>query len=507
MAQPNSLIGNTQHPGQLMNLTLLKCAVLFFFTATSWFVICNGDGNPYLFLLFNFSFLTMAALTLPKPRLYSYTFIAALLFLGFWMKVMMYLIFSTAFLEPIGAFDGSPQAWDRAISYALMAAFGACFARCVHLWLVRRHSWPVEVAVVPANPAPQWYIPLRTLLWTGSFALLLLLHAVNFQVAFYQTGVNPKLILPLHLNVVVAWLINVGFALWFACLIHWEFAHSPKNFPNTLIAPVVEGLLCSTSALSRSFYVMHTIPYYLALCECWTRVRGMLPWRSRAGLAVLWLLVLVLSLGIVSWFRIHIYYLGYVPTYFAIPGGHSQLRGGDITAGATLANQLRPMAQQVSNLFVARWTGLEGTLAVSAYEAKSPALLLEALRESPTLGIHSIYQKIAESPYQSSEAFTFLTLPGFVAILAYSDSLLVILIGSALLVLLVIGTEIAGTRLTRNPLLLSVACLAAANVLCQTNFPYLTAVFLVQLWVALAFVWGLQALPYRTLRSQIARKR
>jgi hypothetical protein len=477
--------------GSLTRAAVVKITALVLFVMFSLIGISNFDGSPYIFLLFNASFFAMVSLALPRPRLFSYTFLVILLFLGFWMKLMIYLLFDTAFLEPIGNFDGSPQAWDSAIAYPSMAAIGICLIRALHVFFARRQSVAAGMRASIAAVMPKWYPALCRPLWFASLAILVLLNALNFVVAFYQTGVNPKLILPFHLNVVAAWLINIGIALWLACLAHWEHIRAPQNFPNTLLAPIIEGLLSSVSALSRSFYVMHTVPYFLALVERSGKARNPVPKRAMASLVLLWALVLTLALGTVSLLRINIYYLGYTPT-LSVTIPKFQDRQGEITQGATFENQIRPMVQQVTNLFIARWIGLESTLAIAGHKPKSPALLNAALRENPTQGNNSIYQSIANSPYTSSHAFTFLTLPGFVTILAYSGSLLVILLGTALITTLMIGTEIVGQRLTRNPLLLSIAGLGMANVLCQANFPYLTAVFFIQLWVALAFIWGLQ---------------
>jgi hypothetical protein len=485
------IAGGGEVAGSSASVSVIKIAALVLFVICSLIGVSSFDGSPYIFLLFNTSFFVMVSLALPRPRLFSYTFLVALLFLGFWMKLMIYLLFDTAFLEPIGNFDGSPQAWDLAIAYPSMAAIGICLVRGLHIFFARRRSAAAGVMTTAVAVMPQWYPALCRPLWLISLAILVLLNALNFVVAFYQTGVNPKLILPFHLNVVAAWLINIGLALWLACLAYWEHIRAPQNFPNALLASIIEGLLSSVSALSRSFYVMHTVPYFLALAAYSGKVRNLMPKRAIASLVLFWALALTLALGTVSLLRINIYYLGYTPTLsVTIPKFHD--RQGEITQGATFENQIRPMVQQVTNLFIARWIGLESTLAIASHESKSPALFNAALRENPTQGNNSIYQHIAKSPYASSRAFTFLTLPGFITILAYSGSLLTILLGAALIATLVIGTEIAGQRLTRNPLLLSIAGLGMANVLCQANFPYLTAVFFIQLWVALVFIWILQ---------------
>jgi type III secretory pathway component EscV len=64
----------------------------------------------------------------------------------------------------------------------------------------------------------------------------------------------------------------------------------------------------------------------------------------------------------------------------------------------------------------------------------------------------------------------------------------------ALVAAIMMLTEEFARRLTANPFLLAVAGAALANVVVQTTFPYLTAVFLAQLCVAIVFLGALQRL-------------
>jgi len=73
-------------------------------------------------------------------------------------------------------------------------------------------------------------------------------------------------------------------------------------------------------------------------------------------------------------------------------------------------------------------------------------------------------------------------------VLLFSGSLMIVAAGMALIVGVLLLTEAAAARWTGNPFLMAVAGAALANVVSQTTFFYLTAVFLLQLWVAIAFI-------------------
>lgn len=449
-------------------------------------------GSMAIFLLFDFSFLAMLFLALPQPRSYAYIFFSAMLFLGFWLKLMVNMLLDINFLEPVGEFTGSAHEWDWALLVASIGAIGIIIARVVHLLVAIRFSH-TGVSDIRVNNVPIWYLQFRRLIWVISILLMIGLNVINLQTAFYQIGVNPKLVLPAHFNVVLAWLINIGFALWFAVLIHWDWKSKPNTLANNLLVPILEALISSTSTLSRSLYILHAVPYLLTFAEKWQSMHTTLVKRARTRLLVLCALCFLISLICVSWLRINVYYLGYDPVFVTV---ELQKRIKRVPVfGVTLDKQVASMNNQLINLIVRRWVGLEGVLAVSSHANLGADLFLDSIREDPRKGNHSLYQLISKSPYEESESFTFLTLPGIIAILYYSGSLLIVFAGVIFVLLLMFVTEWFALRVTGNLFLQSVVGMAMANVVCQLNFPYLGAVFFAQLWVAIGFIWLLQRMP------------
>ncbi|HKA44164.1 MAG TPA: hypothetical protein VKF40_19430 [Burkholderiales bacterium] len=464
-------------------LTAIVIAALLLLSA---FAYPAYRGSTASFLLFDLSFVAMLSLALPRPRSHVYIFFAVMLFLGFWLKLILHMITGANLLEPVGFFSDNSEAWDRTLEVASVAAIGVAAARLLHLACgARAGAWET----VSPDPVPSWYSGWRVMIWGASTLALLTLSLLNFQVAFFQAGVNPRLILPYHINVLAGWMINIGFALWFAVLIHWEFQNSARDLARMLVFPIIEGLVSSASALSRSLFFLHTIPYLFTVASDWTKKRGMLSRRALIGLALSWTVCFAISLTLVSWFRINIFQLAYQPALVAVPG-QTEIATKPI-AGATMSNQIKPALIQVSRLFVDRWIGLEGVMAVSSYPDLGFGLLADALG-SPKRDNASLYQTIAKSGYESSERFTFATLPGIAGVLFYSGSLAAVGLGTLLVTLLMIGTELAALRFTGNPFFTSLAALGMANVACQMTFPYLSMIFLLQLWVAVVFVCALQ---------------
>lgn len=448
--------------------------------------LAQYPGSTVPFVAFNAAFIGLLALALPRPRLYVYTFLALFLFLGFWGKLWVHFALGFPFVEPTGAFDGAGASWDRALWIGATGAAGFALARAVQLVFHRSHQ-VVELIGSDTRPVPQWFVEHRRAVWIATGAAVAGLNVWNVGAAFYQIGVNPRLVLPLGLNVPIAWFINVGFGLLVAVLVHWELRSRPRNAATALLAPVAEAIACSGSTLSRSAYVLHAGPYVLAAIERHRELSALVVRGRRAALAGALVLGFGVSLVLVQALRASLYFAPAPPPALnaAAP---AQLQTPAPEVRAARESYFVQLMRQVPFLMVHRWVGLEGVLAVSAYSRTSIGLLREAMLENPNEGANSLYQRIARSFYADSDRFTFLTLPGTIGVLAYSGSLMVVLLGAALIAAAAIGTEVAAARGTGNPFLLAVAGAAMANVVSNLNFPYLAAIFLAQLWVALAAI-------------------
>ena len=217
------------------------------------------------FLLFEGSFACVLALTIPRPRSYAFTFLAVLLFLGFWVKFNLHTVLGYPFQEPIGNFDGSGATWDRALIMASCGAIGVSIGRLIALGLSSRPRRRCPAR--DDRPVPGWFSEHRKLVWISTAAGAVVLNAANLAFAFYAIGVDPRLVLPAHANVAVGWLIKLGLALWIATLVHWELRLARARSDSVFLAPIAEAAMTSVSALSRGIYLFRALPYLLVLVD------------------------------------------------------------------------------------------------------------------------------------------------------------------------------------------------------------------------------------------------
>lgn len=462
-------------------LGFLVVTIAFAFTSFSaW------PGSTWPFLAFHCGMIGMVALALVGPVSYAYGFLAAFLFLGFWGKLVAHLLAGLPFIEPTGLFDGSPAAWDSAMLVAAAAALGVASARAIQLVFLSRRTVASPIQV---RPAPGFYVCYRKPMWILALLAVLALNLWNVEAAFYQIGVNPRLVLPAHLNVAIAWLINWGFALGVACLVHWEIRCRPQNASIALLGAFVEAAAASISSLSRSAYLFHALAGLLA----WFEVRRR--WVARAGWQMLAWVIVAFALGfaatlvIVQTLRADRYFADINDLRISQNYEANKSVGKEMFSTQTERQlYLKGMLMQIPFLVVNRWVGLEAVLAVSAHTEKGPALFSAAIREDPKRGVDSIFQRIAGSGYERSVRFTFLTLAGAPALLYYSGSLAVVISGMLLLTALLLATDALARRWTGNPFVVSLAGISMAYTVTQVTFPYLAAIFFLQLLCTLAVI-------------------
>jgi hypothetical protein len=454
-------------------------------------------GNTVLFAFFVIANGVMLALALPRPRLYGYAFLALFLFLGFVNKVLAFWTLGVALEEPTGGFDGSGQGWDAALMPSIAAAIALVLVRSAHLLLARVRSALPQPIVSP----PAWYLSSRLWVIGASVAFAVALNALNLVGGFYQIGMQPRLVLPAHLNVVVSWLLTNGMALWIAMLVGWELAVRASRPGTTMLLPIIEALL-TVSLLSRASYLFRALSYLSVAASHAGQLSRILGRRWIVLLVASTLSGFVLSLGVVSVLRTVSYPPRVLPPDPVItsPGTSSPILEPLVPIleepMAELSRTAPPVLGELKGMLIGRWIGIEGAMAVASYPGRDIKLLEQSVIENPAAGQNSLYQHIAGSPYATSGQYVFLTTPGVVAVLYYSGSLIVVFIGMMFLGGLLILAEMAATRFVRNAFVVSLAMIALANGLAQMNFPYLFIVLCVQEFVTLGALAVISA-PWR----------
>jgi ABC-type multidrug transport system fused ATPase/permease subunit len=457
-------------------------------------------GSAASFLAFDASFLLLIALALPRPRIFTYTFLAAFLFLGFWVKFMAHMWVTYPFVEAVGRFKGSSSEWSASLWFACAGAWGISLARVFHLLVCSTKKLaPVGDLKIQI---PGWYARHRRAVWILFFSGDLILCVLNWRLSIYKIGIASTANLPLHGNAAGAWLMTLGGAMVLAVLVEWELRLA-TSAALPLLAVVVEACTATVSMLSRSAYLFRVVPYGLVLFRS-----AKSPARSKAWKVFVLSSVtgFALSLVAVSILRIRAYPLDVLDKETAAPAGSSV---GTTPGRAPIETPVGKVTKVraartvlgLRKLPIDRWVGLEGVLAVTASGETGSRLLKIALAEDPKRGTQSLYQEIAQPGYQRSSQFVFLTLPGLIGFLAYSGSLWFTVLGSFVITVGALGIEELINRGLRSPLLSALVAANLAYRIVQLTYPYLLGVFVLELLVQSLLMWAVIRLPSRVSMS------
>lgn len=522
-------MSQTVHGHLLGNHYLQASAMLVVAVATLAAAVHYPASLPPLLLNGVLTGLLVRSVLNNRTSFFSF-FLLAFLILGCWAKLVLHFILGTQFIEPIGAFDESPQAWDSA-----MLALNIAFATLL-----------VCQAIVGRLPPPaviRIKHPRALLMPSMWLALLLttLLLAFNFKFAILKVGTEPLLKLHSYAYVLVSFMLAWGNLILLATLGYWLVQARQMKLETLFYILILEGAVTAVSMGSRAQMILHVAaPFAVYLVHGRELVDGL---RLAQWVRVLLITaaLFVASLLLVSADRLQSFAQArpvstpvatLVSSPSFAPGSSSSSRllvapadAAQAVAGALLpampllriaaqgmqlppvsseaasAPAIRPeiseqvkrarwkgMLMEMSKLVVDRWIGLEGVLAVVSHDGTGWPLFLRSLVELPESGTEAIYQRMSNAQYQAFENFTFMTIPGPMAILLYSGKLTVLAGGLAMLFLTGVLAERLANYLVGNIFARATIGVALAYLVVQTNFPRVQFFFLIEL---LGFIAGL----------------
>jgi len=342
-----------------------------------------------------------------KNAVFFDTFIGIFFWLGFWLKVTFRVAFMGGqFHEPDGNFDGSGAAFDRAL-LVTSCGFGglltASFLREKYVF-----AYPDKLTQVAHEGLITAYHNHRKVILFGFASLFVTIASTNFYFGFYQRGFLPRTALPYGLGGIYSWLLLFGLASISASVLHFEGTLTKKISSSVVILSLLEGFLTNVSLLSR----------------------GMILNMSALGYGVLRNLKLY---SMESSFR----FLAVSFVVFIMLFGSSvilvdHLRAVDPRHPGSKFDLERVVAigQNTKVLFLDRWVGIEGVMAVSSYPKQGWDLWSEAWKETNSNKLSFYDTNLIMSPYRDMDWTKnhHISLPGILAFCFYPGSFLFLFI-------------------------------------------------------------------------------
>ncbi len=393
------------------------------------------------------------------PVSWFYAYMAVFFVLGCWFKVMVHHVVDYPYVEPVGNFNGSLAEWNEYYQFASWMALALLVARLGGVVLSSRSR---ERPIRQGQPVSPWT-------WGVLLAVAVVFYAINNQAAFFVTGVDAKVRLPMGLNAPLAFMALVGGALVVASLVDRDLRARAQLSVGTAFVVLVFAALASVSMASRAAVVMQAVPILIAAYYLQAR------WGlHRISLKPLLLFAVAVSvvLVVVSLYRVRV--------FAGLSGGDSEMAAFFLLESASLV--------------IDRWIGAEALMMAVAEPTRSFELFSRLLTENPAIGVDSIYQTLSGGKYGLLQGLTFLTLPGYFAVIGLTGVPLAIFGLTWLMMTLGLAFErVLATLLRHQTLPLALASAAVANALTQLSFPQLMLPFLFQMLVlcgVLGIVFG-----------------
>ena len=406
---------------------MIKLLSFSFAAATSGLAVAAGmsyKGNVMIYVLFTLLANTLLFNGFRKRSIYFDTFIGVFFWLGFWLKFSLRIVFASGqFREAVGAFDGSALAFDHALIISSCGIAGLLVAGLIREWFFVYPEEPIACARLGLF---LFYQSFREYL-IGLFILVVVLVAVsNAWLGIYQRGMIAQTILPLGLNGVFKWLLQFGLASISALIVRFEMELNRNLTLLTFSPAILESLFSNVSLLSRGM-ILNSSALAYGYLRMISAMRHRIAPASIAFGAIAFAVFFTLSVYAVNHLRAISYW--------------GESKGAPVAVAQAMATPL----------FIDRWVGIEGVLAVSSSKKLGWDLWREAWKEEYNERQLSLYDRtFIDSPYANPDADMsrnhYVSLPGLVAFLYYPGSLVFLFAVMLACALMASSLEIATYR-------------------------------------------------------------
>lgn len=394
---------------------MIRAALFAFLTAIAALTFAAGFnhvGSLYVYLLFTVLANALLLNGFRRQALFFDTFIGIFLWLGFWLKFSIRVAFADGqFHEPVGAFDGSADAFDHALVIASCGFAGLLAASFVRQRLFRYPDSPPSCASLGLFHLYKAY---RKTFIALFLLLVLAVAASNMWLGIYQRGMVVQTILPFGLNGVYKWLLQFGLASIAAMIIRFEIELSRNISLMAVFPPLLESLFSNVSLLSRGM-ILNATALGIGGLRTFRAMKIRLDPMVLAVAVITFVALFVASVFVVNYLR-----------------ASSQMRSAETTHDSAVA--VDAAQNMTTPLFIDRWVGIEGVMAVSSSDRLGWSLWREAWQEKFQEGQLSLYDRhFIDSPYTNPNIDKsknhFVSLPGVVAFFYYPGSLGVLFLG------------------------------------------------------------------------------
>lgn len=420
---------------------MIKAAILLFIvilTGIAALASLNYSGSLPVYLLFTLVANALLFNGLRRRALFFDTFIGLFLWLGFWLKFSVRTALGqVAFLDAV-AFDRTPAAYDHAL---IVSSCGLAALLIASLVRERFFTYPEQAPACGQSGLFLFYQRYRRICITLFLATVILVAISNAWLGIYQRGVVAQTVLPFGLSGVYKWLLQFGLASISALIIRFELELNRNITLLAVVPPLVEVFFSNVSLLSRGM-ILNAAGLGFGTLRVLASMKIRPGFVRIAAVTIAFAVLFVVSVLTVNYLR--------ATSYGNSPEIVSRLLHNRELANGQYAKTAVALQHMTVPLFIDRWVGIEGVVAVASSKELGWDLWRESWNERFEVGVLSIYDRLfIESPYKANAdkpVFHFISLPGIVAFLYFPGSLAFLFVAMTLCAWLGAAIEIATYR-------------------------------------------------------------
>jgi len=395
-----------------------------------------------------------------KNAIFFDTFVGVFLWLGFWLKTTVRIIFlNSEFSEGLRGFYISRDTFDETLLISSIAFLSLIAASYIRERLFFKYPDKQEEEV---SGIFMFYKNHRKKVLITYTLLFVFIAFSNFYLGIYQRGEITQTVLPFGLNGVYKWLLLFGIASFAALILKYEFSLQKKTTFFVPILTLVEACVTNVSLLSRGM-ILNASSLGIGM------IKEVQVNRTKTN-KKFWIVIIFLFV---------VLFLSSVVLVNSLRQNNANMNNSansvKILYNANI--NMNNSANSVKILFLDRWVGIEGMIAVSSSEKKSWSLFKEASSEKYDEHKTSFYDlNLINSPYINTDMSKHhhISLPGFIAFFYYTGSVLFLSVVLILLSLFASLIEFLAYKLSGKNLILA-ALIAQVIAYRYAHFGYVPA--------------------------------
>ena len=459
---------------------IIKFVIIIFAIVFTYLAFDKHQGNSIYYLLFSFLINLLFIYSLNTEKLFFETFFAGLIWLGFWFKYTMSLMYMRGTI-----YDSGPLFNIINIDKALipsMVAISAIFLG----FAIRQKFLNFNINIRDQRSFfEKIYLNNKNLIMFLFIFFFLIIAYFNFYFNIYQKGfIYPHNISSIMVNF-IKWMILFGLTTFTCFFVYTEVLRLKKFSLFTVLVAFTEIFISYTSMLSRLLILAHASIAY-SYCKYWNEIKNKI------------VFFLCLFFLIITMFLANNYFSNdYRIKYATDISSYEKHKDNYITKKKKLEKLLESKnytkeqlleletksdtSRGKTSLFliINRWIGIESMLAIVSTDKLNFDLFFESLKERKITGNDTFYESTFYIDYDHGKNVMFgekrilkgNTLPGIITFLFYSGNYYFLFISMFILTLVFCLLEIICLRVSNKNMIFA-AFISFTTAFRLSNFGY-----------------------------------